>query len=243
MPGRYETTFRGERLRSVTALHVHGMVCDWLFGGEEAKPGPPRPSTIGPFRIRSDDTATFEVTLLDDRLEERLFDHAATAAHGARLGRSRGEVIMTPSSPVRVLDRRRWDELWAVAPSCDLRLRFETPTTFRIRRFDRPAPDPARLLEHYRQRWLSYGPTTDPACFTLDLTDAVLLPASFDLRTRSIRGRAGTHTGFVGRLLVEVRPASIHNGLVLARLGAVAPYTGTGAHTQYGLGVTRVGWD
>ncbi|MGH2771382.1 MAG: CRISPR system precrRNA processing endoribonuclease RAMP protein Cas6 [Actinomycetota bacterium] len=47
------------------------------------------------------------------------------------------------------------------------------------------------------------------------------------------------HVGFIGRVIIEARSRSPERLRALDALASIAPFSGTGAGTTFGMGVTR----
>jgi CRISPR/Cas system endoribonuclease Cas6 (RAMP superfamily) len=132
-----------------------------------------------------------------------------------------------------------WSELAEEAgPARTFRFEFVTPTAFRSGAATIPLPLPTLVFGHFRSRWNVFAP--EDLRPHAPLGDMNLLLSHVDIATPGIlRFKRATHVGFVGRCTIEARgcPEALRRSL--DTLASIAPFSGTGAGTTFGMGVTH----
>lgn len=222
-----ELQFSGEPVRS--SEHLHGLLSELLerplAGSHHANTkgwscGPMEPVSAGHHRIT--------VGLVDDRLGA-LLRTAAEEGTRVRLGRSEGSLIACTC-----VDQRSWGRLVDEAHPVDrIGLTFLTPMA--IARGSEPGPlSVPAIFGGYRKTWRHFAPVEPRLEFEgLDITlDARALRSAVDeVRDHRFRGTTGT-------LWLDLEHCASNQRRALHALAGVAPFSGTGARTPYGMGVT-----
>lgn len=160
-----------------------------------------------------------EVSLLDDVLESRLLSRA-------------GEEM------VRRLEVRSWAEMRERASSRRRhRFRFCTPTGFLHGRTSVPLPIPTQLFGHYRSRWNEFAP--EGLRPSISFEEVTLMVSAASISTRAVSVWGGRFIGFTGSVSLAIRSSAAENLSALDALAQIALFSGTGAYTTVGMGVTR----
>jgi CRISPR/Cas system endoribonuclease Cas6 (RAMP superfamily) len=236
MPVRLLIPIEVARPADVSPLHVHALVCRWLEGprSRAAHHANTKPFAVSPLREVGEDSAGFEVGLLDDCLEERLLDAADRAARGLELGDQHGHTAGAPST----MRRASWADLDSDQRGPDrFRLDFLTATAFRSGGINVPLPMPSQVFGHYRARWAAYAPPGLEVALAFD--GLGLLITGLELRSAWQPMPGGAQIGFVGSATLAAKHADIDARRALHRLALLAEFAGTGAGTALGMGVTR----
>jgi CRISPR-associated endoribonuclease Cas6 len=124
-------------------------------------------------------------------------------------------------------------------------VRFGSPTYFSRNGADSAVPDPRLIAGSWRRRWNASLPDAAPLVIGDDEWQSVqrsLGLAAFDLHTETRdSGHGKDRTGFVGEAtLALARGSSPAARKLLAALARFAEYSGTGAQTTHGFGVTSL---
>jgi CRISPR-associated endoribonuclease Cas6 len=132
------------------------------------------------------------------------------------------------------------------APASPLTLSFVSPTSFRHRGHHLPLPLPTNVFHSYLRRWNTFAATTYDGEDFLDWVDEVVVISQHQLQSiKVLGGKRGSVTGFIGSvefgLNGKYQDELDYRQLFFA-LGQLAPYTGTGHKTTFGLGQTQLGW-
>jgi CRISPR-associated endoribonuclease Cas6 len=231
MPSRWEITLPTVTPGTVRLEHLHAVVSTWLDepGTHHAhtKPysvSPPRDGDHGP---------VIEVGLLDDRLADRLLSRAAPGVR-VRLGRT----VLTLSRPPRQIAGSGWAALAERRTTRSWCLRFATPLTFRRGNKFTPLPAPRPLLGSLRQAWSAHAPADlEPIILDLAQDPVWVTDIAGSNEVSKVNGRIVS--GFVGRLRLE-SDADPLTTAAIDRVLRLAPYSGVGAYTTRGFGVTRL---
>ena len=189
-----------------------------------------------------DGTAFIRVSTLDDQAKEQLH-RAAIPGAPVQLGIHRGTVLGGPQA----VDSTVWADLSAPATALAWSIQFATPTAFaRGRGAPVPWPDPFVMTSSMTKRWNSIAPSAfaltvpEPKLVAqLVVTDFELTNVRFDLRRSSSRSEI-TVSASVGRMTVSAGASDVAD--VFEPLLRLATFTGMGAYTKWGLGVTEVGY-
>ena len=125
-------------------------------------------------------------------------------------------------------------------------LSFLSTTSFRSKGNHYPLPAPDKLFHSYLRRWNHFAPNKfDQDLFLTWVESNVIITRHQLDSTRVSGGKRGLVTGFVGAIELDlVKSASDNPEFVklYQALGQLAPYSGTGHKTTFGLGQTRLGW-
>ena len=133
--------------------------------------------------------------------------------------------------------KRAWHELMEAPPSADLPLEFLTPTFFRRKEANYPIPVPGLILSSLIRDWNAYAPEPVPPEVAKRLVEYTTA-RHFNTRTLSATAHSRT-VGFVGRVTLHLPRATEEEARWLSRLGELAFFSGVGAKTTLGFGLTR----
>lgn len=232
MPSRWEITLPGVDAATVRSEHLHAVVSGWLDrgGGHHAQH---KGYSVVPAR-QIDGAVVIEVGLVDDRLIDRLATHAAQGVR-VRLGSQWSEVARSP----RQVAGTPWHSLAASGPASAWCLRFVTPTTFRRGNAFTPSPALEAIIGSLRSRWDRFAPASIGPV-KLDLSMKPLWITDIEVTSQVSKVGGLTVSGFTGRIRFACDSGDEVSATV-DRLVRLAPYTGVGAHTTRGFGVTRPG--
>jgi CRISPR-associated endoribonuclease Cas6 len=124
-------------------------------------------------------------------------------------------------------------------------LSFLSPTSFRRRKHHFPLPVPTNLFHSYLRRWNDFADTKyDQNDFLEWVEDAVIILRHHLQSIKTVAGKRGSVTGFTGAIELGLTKAAFSEpdyGQLFMALGRLAPYSGTGHKTTFGLGQTRLG--
>ena len=133
--------------------------------------------------------------------------------------------------------KKDWAELMSTPPSADLPLEFLTPTFFRRRDANYPVPAPGLILASLIRSWNAFAPEPVPPEVAERLVEHT---TARHLNTRTLTKTAhAPAVGFVGRVTLHLPRATEEEALWLSRLGELAFFSGVGAKTTLGFGLTR----
>jgi len=240
---------------------VHGLVASWfddrlgdLGWAEVGKSG--HESRIKPYSVtppyRADDgTPSVELRLLDDRLVDAI-------GRSVRAGRPQR---VAPESVQRVKVDPDWnsspEEVLEAADVQPQTIHFVSPTVVRHRwRGERgapllvePLPEPRLIVGGLRRWWNVFGrgervPMSQTQAPALDLRRTPPVVVSADIRT--VRVPSGPEhlptAGFVGSIEIGLAgPVRDPDRRALAAIVGLAPWSGCGPYTAWGMGVCEVG--
>ncbi|GAB1512573.1 CRISPR system precrRNA processing endoribonuclease RAMP protein Cas6 [Actinophytocola sp. KF-1] len=231
MPSRWELTIPDIDPTTIRLEHLHAVASAWLD-----QPGQhhthSKPYTISP-PSHSISGTVVEIGLLEDHLTHRLLNHTT---HGTRirLGRS----TTTLASPPQQVAVAPWTELAAPRTTSAWRLTFVTPLTFRRGNKFTPFPNPKAILGGLRANWQTHAPP-ELRQIHLDLTTDPVWVTDINGHNEIITVNNRTVSGFIGQLRIEsdTNHTTTEN---IDRLLRLAPFSGCGAYTTRGFGLTRV---
>jgi CRISPR-associated endoribonuclease Cas6 len=128
----------------------------------------------------------------------------------------------------------------------EITLSFLTPTGFRRKGSHFPLPLSFNIFQSYLRRWNDFsGRAIDPTDF-LNWVDENVIILRHHLRSHKVAaGKSGSVTGFTGAVQYGITPKGQKETdcvQLLLALGHLAPYSGTGHKTTFGLGQTVTGW-
>lgn len=226
MPSRWRLTFGRVDPSRVALPTIHAVVSAWLDDEHHAQL---KPYSVSPLRT-ADGLTSLEVGLLDDRLEGRLRERTPVGLP-VRFGGSMTSI----TKPSELIYGEDWDSLMVDTGRRAWCLRFATPTTFRHANRFSPWPDPVTIIKGLSDRRAQFGPS-GPELPRMRRDQ--LWVTDVDGRNEIVKVRGVTVSGFVGRLRFEATEDAPNGGLIDA-LVRLAPYSGVGAYTTTGLGVTR----
>lgn len=231
MPSRWRIGLTLPGLRAYDARSFHGLVAGWMESHRSAADH--RASvkwwSCSPLAEIDDDRFAVEIGILDDAEQSAFLDRMAiVAARPVRLGRVEGCV----EPPAQLADAD-WESLATSArPVRRFELAFTSPTGFRSGRHTDLLPTPQRVFGHYRRIWHAFAPFEPHAAFE---TLRFHVP-HLDLRTVDVPLAHERFSGVVGRMTIETESA--HAGL--CALALLAPFSGTGSRSTWGMGVTEL---
>jgi CRISPR-associated endoribonuclease Cas6 len=133
-----------------------------------------------------------------------------------------------------------------VPASPKIALSFLSPTSFRRRKNHFPLPVPTNLFHSYLRRWNDFsGIEHDQDSFLDWVEESVVILRHHLQSVKTVAGKRGSVTGFTGAIELGLTKAALaepeYVKLFMA-LGRLAPYSGTGHKTTFGLGQTRGEW-
>lgn len=184
------------------------------------------------------------VTLLDDELFGPLLSVLLTGAQGWRLGAGEyriEQVLATPEGHRRA-GFTAWADLAAAPPRSSLALEFLMPTVFATsgqsgKRMYTPVPETRLVLGSLLRSYQAFAlhPFENPDVLADALADRVSVTR---LNIHTEKHLAGKHeyTGFVGKVAWHLQEDDAALRQALGRLAALAPYSGVGTKTPYGMG-------
>ena len=125
-------------------------------------------------------------------------------------------------------------------------LRFLSATSFRSKGNHYPLPSPDKLFHSYLRRWNHFAADQfDQNLFLPWVENNVIITRHQLDSIRVPGGKRGLVTGFVGAVELDLAKSASGNPEFIKlykALGQLAPYSGTGHKTTFGLGQTRLGW-
>jgi hypothetical protein len=220
---------------------LHGLACalfegDGLPGAEHV--GQEKPWSAAPLRpvpCKASDEWTWRAAWLPDRAPPP----SQLNAEFIRVGHTSCVVVETGQ-------RRVTHAVLASSPAASsVTVEFGSPTYFSRNGTDTAVPDPRLIVASWRRRWNASLPAADP--LTISDDDAQDLQrslglAAFELRTQTRDSGHGKHrAGFVGQATIALARASSPSARkLLTALSRFAEYSGTGAQTTHGFGVTSL---
>lgn len=186
------------------------------------------------------------VTLLDDELFAPLLSVLLTGASGWRLGQGEyhiGQVLATPEGHWRA-GFTSWSEIADAHPRSALALEFLTPTVFATsgqsgKRMYTPVPDTRLVLSGLLRSYQAFSPYTyteaEAEALAEIFTDACTV-TRLSIHTETHLAGKHLYTGFVGKVAWGLYSDDPEVRRALGRLATLAPYSGMGTKTPYGMG-------
>lgn len=239
MPTRWFVPIPGLDPTRVRLEHVHAAISGWFDRTLAEHRCNDKPYAVSPPTRDTRGIAGVEVVTLTDQAAERLATATRRTADGAlpqiRLG-NQWRPLGTPCP----LHTAAWHTLAAPTDGTEWRLELATPTTFRSGNRSSPLPTVEGLLRSARAAWTQWSDTPMP-----EGDGRSLWVSDLDLRSEllpvTIRGADGDPrdlhvSGITGTIVVRHDPAD----RAAAALVRTTAYTGIGAMTLKGQGVTRV---
>jgi CRISPR-associated endoribonuclease Cas6 len=207
--------------------------------------GPPWPIAPREHLLSAGALLSVRVSCLSDEVFATLAE--AVLAHPPGKPLSMGDALLEPVRLATNSKESRWagqvsleTALETAKPLPSLRLRFLTPTTFRSKgRRNVMFPLPELVLGGYFRRWQQVGGPALPGSL-VDVLQSSTVVARYSLRSGMVDFSSYQEAGFVG--YCELRLTGKGDGgllRTLQALGTLATFTGTGAKTAMGLGLTR----
>lgn len=145
-----------------------------------------------------------------------------------------------------------WADLLAPSFQPDLHLRFLTPTIFtgtteeveKLEQF----PQPHCVFSGLQKQWIQLGGPELADEFSTWLQDRSCIVSDYQLQAKpiavmTITGSLDLYTGWKGWIIYSTRKPNVACMSTLRSLARMACFTGIGAYTEIGLGVTRIDED
>ena len=173
-----------------------------------------------------DDLAQLAQTLFWENLKQAL-----------PLGKTRAKLLTVYEEAHPLSGRKSWDELMQAPPTQDVQLRFLTPTLFKKGASHYPVPDPERILQSLIRSWNRFAPERLPEEHALGLLKKITA-RHISVHTKSLNAHTRT-PGFLGWVTLHLPKATDEERRWLARLGELAFFSGVGAKTTLGFGLTE----
>lgn len=140
-----------------------------------------------------------------------------------------------------------WEALREIPPRREVAFAFHTPTVFATskpggRTRYTPLPDPRLIVRSLLEKWQALSPypySSREAAALMGIFELDLEIASFHrLRFHRTQAAKGFFPGFTGEVRLRLYADSLEAQAALGRLWALAFYSGVGAKTPYGMGLT-----
>lgn len=139
-----------------------------------------------------------------------------------------------------------YSQLFATISPKKIALSFISTTSFRSKGNHYPLPAPDKLFHSYLRRWNHFSPNKfDQELFLTWVENNVIITRHQLDSKRVPGGKRGLVTGFIGAIELDLAKSAQDNpefSKLFKALGQLAPYSGTGHKTTFGLGQTRWGW-
>ena len=198
----------------------------------------PKPFTVSPLLESGDGRFRFRMTLLED-------EYGPYISQGMLKERSVrvGDKVLVIDGETQV-EHRTYQMIAEEAGTRPLaRLRFESPTAFKVRDMHYPLPDPLLVFASYHARWNAFAPPD----YRIDETWREWLASSVAVsrlegHTQVLHFGRYEHIGFVGQaeyLVVDRQGDPLAQRGPFNALADYAAFCGTGHKTTQGMGQTR----
>ena len=209
---------------------IHATVCRWLDAVDDHHL-PRKPFSVTPVFREGDGRVAFEVGVFSAGAAERMWERS-------RRGPVRFGPLSVPADRrrVSVVEARSWKDLCSAPPARSWTFEFLTPTTFRSGSLYQPFPLPGSVFGHLRKIWNVFG----PGVAEVDFGSVGLAVAAMEGRVESIVLRGRSAAGFVGWVMFQAPSAGDDAARMLSAFAQLAAFSGVGARTTFGLGVTRL---
>lgn len=240
MPERWSVYLAGPRADKIELTHLHAALTHW-FDHRPPTEDDSRAPCLDSHNEKTKDYSLSAPALTDDGIEVEIGTLTDTAAgslahHAVPGSRLRlGRAVFVVQAPPSLAASATWDQLADATGSRAWQVRFDSPASFMRGQHSSPLPTPEAVLAGLATRWRRWAPPTN---FTPD--DA----AARRVRVTDLSGGSTVVTvghrhfgGFVGTVRYET---DIDAAAAVGPLFALAPYSGVGAGTTKGLGVTRI---
>lgn len=127
-----------------------------------------------------------------------------------------------------------------------VQLSFKSPTSFRRKGHHLPLPWPTNVFHSYLRRWNDFsGMPFEQDAFLEWVDECVLINRHRLESVKVAAGKKGMVTGFTGSIEFGLSGTAAQQPQfeqLFFSLGQLAPYSGTGHKTTFGLGQTDGGW-
>ena len=235
MPAAIVLLLRGPK--APHPLHLRGWVYHVLAARYPELHDMPGPKPFSLAVGANGGSAWIRVAFLDDHVARSFSEHVWSAPSRPiplRSGSMKIKQILELSHALS--GQKTWDELLRTRPAADLSLKFLTPTFFRRRGFNYPMPEPGLVLGSLIAKWNAFAPEAVPESVSTTLTEGVTV-RFFSGRTQGAVAHERV-VGYLGRVTYHLPDASSKEAAWLARLGELAFFSGVGAKTTLGFGLT-----
>lgn len=208
-----------------------------------------KPFTLAPLKAKRG-ILLLRFTSLDDSLFSTFFTAILEEApEGLTLGDTPFRLTRVLGTPEGhwLAGKASWEDLATYPPRDRVILHFLTPTVFVTskpggRTRYTPLPEPRLIVRSLLEKWQAHSP------FPYNPRELAALKAFFEMDLevdgfrnlrfhRSLAGKS-FFPGFTGELQLRIWTEAQEVRQALARLAALAFYSGVGAKTTYGMGVT-----
>lgn len=222
---------------------LHGLACALFKGDGDGVPedehaGQEKPWSVAPLRA-APGAAAGEWAWRAAWLPDSAPPLSQPNADSVRVGHTNCVVVETSQ-------RRVTHAVLASGPApASVTVEFGSPTYFSRNGADLAVPDPRLIVGSWRRRWHASLPDADPLAIGDDDWQNLQRPfglAAFALRTETRdSGHGKNRTGFVGQATIALARGSAPSARkLLGALARFAEYSGTGAQTTHGFGVTTL---
>jgi CRISPR-associated endoribonuclease Cas6 len=121
-------------------------------------------------------------------------------------------------------------------------LNFTSPTSFRHKKQHLPLPIPTNIFQSYLRRWNCFSQNPiEPEPFLAWVDESITLTQHNIQTIKTLGGKSGSVIGFIGSVQFSI-PTNPTQNLEYSELAIallqLAPYSGTGHKTPFGLGQT-----
>lgn len=237
MPERWWVPIPNVDPARLKPAYLHAAVSGWFDDDGIEHEARDKPYVVSALAADSRGRTGVEVGVLTQEAQDRLL-RACKPGTTIRLGNQ-----IRPVGPPLLVQERTWTELALPAPARCWRLDLLTPATFKNGDRCSPLPRVAGLLRGLAHTWATFA---DTPCPDWGPVAADLWVADLDLRSVVLRmpmgrrapGREVTVSAVTGWMVL--RTATAECAARTGPLVELAAYTGLGAMTRKGLGVTRV---
>lgn len=246
--------FSNQRVPLYLGKYAHGLFFTLLRHvdpdlSDRLHPSPRKPFTLSPLE-KGPGKLLIRLTTLDDALFASFFRALLERSLGAlSLGDAAYRLVRVLGTPQGhpLADFSSWEELRDAPPLREVTLIFQSPTVFTTSkaggrtRFT-PLPEPRLIVSSLLDKWQAhspfpYNPREEAALrevFDLDLE----LKGFRNLRYHRVQAGKSFFPGFTGEVTLRLWSDSLEVQRALGRLAGLAPFSGVGAKTTYGMGLT-----
>ena len=134
----------------------------------------------------------------------------------------------------------------SIKKQTSINLSFVSPTSFRRKGHHFPLPVPVNLFHSYLRRWNDFsGIPIEQEAFLNWIDENVIIHKHHLESVKVAAGKRGSVTGFTGAISLGLSKPALANTQftqVFYALVQLAPYSGTGHKTTFGLGQTCLEW-
>jgi len=226
---------------------LRALVLQWIAASDAAlaeslhASNKPKPYSIGPLVVAGEDVVEFDVSVLSDDVTWSMLKGIELLGPRVRLGRC----VYVMTGPVSYVHERTWDELLQAQVRRSWRFALLSPVAHHAKGRLRKAvvlPDPANYFGSWLTRWNLYGQSAMSPSVLDVASDQIVVSHCIGETRRIAIERGRSFIGFVGEVtfdLLKPEAVDLDTLQALARLAALAPFSGTGVETMRGMGLTR----